>query len=105
MTIDGILNARKPRGWSSFDVVALVRVQRGGEVMAEARLDSLRRFQEDVREVQAGFECGIALEGFSDFQEGDVLELYHKETGRPEPQPRRPAAARPSREARPASSP
>ena len=73
---------------------AFVRVLRGGETLAEAHLNSLRRFQEDVREVQSGFECGIAMEGHSDFQEGDVLEFYHKETGRPEPRPRRPAAAK-----------
>jgi translation initiation factor IF-2 len=46
-------------------------------------VETLRRFTEDVRDVQAGYECGIALEGFDDFQEGDVLEFYHREAGRP----------------------
>ncbi|MBI5955601.1 MAG: hypothetical protein HY871_01240, partial [Chloroflexi bacterium] len=40
---------------------------------------SLRRFKEDVREVTAGYECGIGLEGFSDFKEKDILEAYRKE--------------------------
>jgi translation initiation factor IF-2 len=57
----------------------LVRVLRGEESIAESRVDSLRRFENDVREVQAGLECGIGLEGFDDFQEGDILELYRRE--------------------------
>ena len=40
---------------------------------------SLKRFTEDVREVATGFECGIAVEGFNDFQEGDIIEAYVKE--------------------------
>jgi translation initiation factor IF-2 len=43
-------------------------------------VSSLRRFQEDVREVQTGLECGVGAEGFSDFQEGDVIEAFHTET-------------------------
>jgi len=54
-------------------------VLRGGEVIFDAPLDSLKRFQEDVTEVRAGFECGIALAGFDDFKEGDVLEFYRRE--------------------------
>jgi translation initiation factor IF-2 len=57
----------------------LVRVKRGDEVIAETRCDSLKRFQDDVREVNAGYECGVGLEGFDDFQEGDILEFYHRE--------------------------
>ncbi len=57
----------------------LVHVFRGDEVLADTSVASLRRFQDDVRDVQAGFECGVVLEGFSDFQQGDVLELYHRE--------------------------
>jgi hypothetical protein len=54
-------------------------------------MDSLRRFTEDVRDVQTGYECGIALEGFDDFQEGDVFEFYHREAGRrPAAKPSRP---------------
>ncbi len=57
----------------------LARVLRDGEQLAETKVDSLRRFQEDTAEVREGFECGIALEEFHDFQEGDVLELYRLE--------------------------
>jgi len=64
---------------------SLVRVLRGEQALAETRLASLRRFTDDVRDVQAGYECGIVLEGFEDFQEGDVLEFYHPEAGRPAP--------------------
>jgi translation initiation factor IF-2 len=56
-----------------------VRVLRGGQVVATAACDSLRRFQEDVREVQNGLECGVALDGFNDFEENDVLEFFHQE--------------------------
>jgi len=59
---------------------SLLRVLRGGEVIATSRVASLRRFQEDVREVSAGLECGVGVEKFSDFQEGDVLEAYHIES-------------------------
>ncbi len=58
---------------------SLVRVTRGDEVIAETTISSLRRFKDDVREVQAGYECGITLAGFDAFQEGDVLEFYHRE--------------------------
>ncbi len=58
---------------------ALTKVLRGDEKLADTRIESLRRFQEDVREVQTGYECGIALEGFDDFQEGDVLQFYRRE--------------------------
>ncbi len=57
----------------------LVRVLRGEEQLADTKVESLRRFQEDVRDVQTGFECGVTVEDFHDFQEGDVLELYRRE--------------------------
>jgi translation initiation factor IF-2 len=53
-----------------------VRVLRSDVVVHDGRIGSLKRFQEDAREVQEGFECGILLDGFSDFKEGDVLEAY-----------------------------
>jgi len=56
-----------------------VRVLRGGEQLVETRCAGLKRFQDDVREVQTGYECGISLEGFDDIKEGDVLEFYHRE--------------------------
>jgi translation initiation factor IF-2 len=58
---------------------SLVRVTRGGEVVAESDVSSLRRFKDDAREVQSGYECGITLVNFDNFQEGDVLEFYHRE--------------------------
>jgi translation initiation factor IF-2 len=53
-----------------------IRVLRGGEVMHDGDVASLRHLQDDVREVRAGFECGIAVKGFSDFTPGDMLESY-----------------------------
>jgi translation initiation factor IF-2 len=53
-----------------------VRVVREGTVIYDTTIDSLRRFNEDVREVANGFECGIVLVNFQDLKEGDVLETY-----------------------------
>jgi translation initiation factor IF-2 len=53
-----------------------LRVIRDGVVIYEGKLDSLRRFKEDVREVQEGFECGIGMVRFDDFKEGDILESF-----------------------------
>jgi len=55
------------------------RVLRDGEEIIDSKVATLRRFQEDVREVQTGFECGIVLENFTEFQQGDVIEFYHRE--------------------------
>jgi translation initiation factor IF-2 len=55
---------------------AIVRVVRDGKEMTKARMAQLRRFRDDVREVAQGYECGITLEDFSEFQEGDILEAY-----------------------------
>ncbi|NQU11173.1 translation initiation factor IF-2, partial [bacterium] len=55
---------------------ARVRVIRRRAVQYEGRVASLRHFQDDVREVKSGMECGLRLENFSDFQEGDVLEFF-----------------------------
>ncbi len=56
------------------------RVRRGEEVLKTSRVSSLRRFKDEVREVQTGQECGIGVEGFSEFAEGDVIEAFHTET-------------------------
>jgi len=53
-----------------------IRVVREGAVVYDTGIASLRRFKDDVREVQEGFECGIVLENFNDVKEGDVLEAY-----------------------------
>ena len=53
-----------------------VRVRRRKEIIYEGIMQSLRRFQDEVNEVRAGLECGIRIEGFSEFQTGDVIECY-----------------------------
>jgi translation initiation factor IF-2 len=52
------------------------RVLREGAVVADTSIAQLKRFKDDVREVEEGFECGILLENFNDVKEGDVLEIY-----------------------------
>jgi translation initiation factor IF-2 len=52
------------------------RVWRGGKVIATDRIESLRRFRDDVREVQTNYECGIGLASFHDIEEGDVIECF-----------------------------
>ncbi len=52
------------------------RLWRGGKVIETDRIESLRRFKDDVREVQTGFECGIGLASTSDLEEGDVIECF-----------------------------
>jgi len=58
---------------------SLAQVSRNHQSVYEGRVSSLRRFTEDVREVREGFECGVGLEGFRDFEEGDIIEFYKKE--------------------------
>ena len=53
-----------------------VRVVRDGIIIADDKMSSLKRFKDNVRDVSAGFECGITLEKFSDFKEGDIFEGY-----------------------------
>ncbi len=55
---------------------ALIRVVRDGIVLAEDKIDSLRRFKDDVKEVAQGYECGIGLERFNDIKEGDIFESF-----------------------------
>ncbi|HXJ65961.1 MAG TPA: translation initiation factor IF-2 [Actinomycetota bacterium] len=55
---------------------ARARLVRDGRVVWEGRIDTLRRFKDDVREVAEGFECGIGLENFQDIHEGDVIEDF-----------------------------
>ena len=68
MVTDGVIHRRDR-----------VRVQRGGEKLWEGGIGSLRRFKDDVNEVREGFECGIALDGWDDVAEGDVLEMFSSE--------------------------
>jgi translation initiation factor IF-2 len=56
------------------------RVYRGGKLIATDRIDSLRRFRDDVREVATGYECGIGLDEFNDIEEGDIIECFTQQT-------------------------
>jgi len=58
---------------------AEVKVLRNGQSIAETRVSSLKRFTEDVSEVAAGLECGLGMEGNTDFEVGDTIEFYRKE--------------------------
>ncbi|HOV63792.1 MAG TPA: hypothetical protein PLG43_07925, partial [Spirochaetia bacterium] len=53
----------------------MVNVIRDGVVIHSGKITSLKRFKDDVKEVDAGFECGIGIEGFNDFTVGDQLEI------------------------------
>jgi translation initiation factor IF-2 len=55
---------------------AKARVIREEMVHHEGAIESLKRFKDDVREVQTGFECGIGIEGLDDIQAGDLIEVY-----------------------------
>jgi translation initiation factor IF-2 len=55
---------------------AKVRLLRDSVVVFDGELDSLKRFKDDVREVKAGFECGLSLKNYNDLQKGDHLEVY-----------------------------
>lgn len=59
-----------------------VRVRRHGNVIYENSLDSLRRMRDDVKEVNAGYECGIGLDNFHDWMEGDIIEAFRMVTKR-----------------------
>ena len=61
-----------------------VRLIREGVVIYTGKLGSLRRFQNDVKEVQNGFECGMTIENFNDIKEGDLIEAYEDQQVEPE---------------------
>jgi translation initiation factor IF-2 len=56
-----------------------VKVRRGEEVVHESVVSSLRRFKDDVKEVSTGLECGVGVEGFNEFEIGDILEFFRRE--------------------------
>ena len=56
-----------------------VRVRRGEQVVSESTVSSLKRSKDDVKEVVAGYECGMGVKDFSDFQVGDILEFFRIE--------------------------
>lgn len=53
-----------------------VRVIRDGVVLFEGEIDSLKRFKDDAKEVQQGYECGITIVNFNDLKEGDIIEAF-----------------------------
>ena len=55
---------------------ALVRLVRGGIVLFEGELSSLKRFKDDAKEVATGYECGIMLDKYNDLKPGDIIEAY-----------------------------
>lgn len=59
------------------------RIVRKGQFIHESTVDTLKRFKEDVNEVRAGYECGIRIKGFNDYQEGDFIEVIQIEKKRP----------------------
>ena len=89
---DGYAEVRETFKLPSGDVVAgcyvldgklvrnnRVRVLRSGTVMFEGGIKSLRRFKDDVRDVAAGYECGLGLEGYNDLQVKDQIECFHRQ--------------------------
>ncbi len=62
---------------------ALARVLRNSKQVYAGKMASLKRFKDDVREVEKGFECGIGIENYSDFKPGDIIEAYEIEETRP----------------------
>ncbi len=71
LTIAGcyVTNGKIQRG-------ASIKLERGGETVYEGKLDTLKRFKDDVREVAQGFECGMSFDKFNDVQEGDLVHAY-----------------------------
>jgi len=63
---------------------SLLRLIREGVILYEGRNSSLRRFKDDVKEVQSGYECGIGIENFNDIKVGDTIECYYLEEIKPE---------------------
>jgi len=59
-----------------------VRVMRDGQNVQDGTINSLRHFREEVNEMNAGTECGVIIQGFNDFKEGDLLEVHRQERGR-----------------------
>ncbi len=58
---------------------SLIRILRDSKIVHEGRIGSLRRFKDDVKEVEQGFDCGMSIEGYQDYNKGDVFEVFVKE--------------------------
>lgn len=61
----------------------IARLMRGGDVIHESKIDTLKRFKDDVKEVRAGYECGINVAGYDAYEEGDTIECFAVEEQRP----------------------
>jgi translation initiation factor IF-2 len=57
-----------------------IRILRAGNEIFKGYLSSIKRFKDDVKEVKEGFECGIYIDSFTDFQEGDIIESYQEKS-------------------------
>ena len=68
-----LIEQGKVRSKNKADVI------RNGEVVFTGKISSLKRYKDDAKEVPEGTECGIALEGFASFEEGDVIETFDEE--------------------------
>jgi len=55
------------------------RLLRGGIIIHESKIGSLKRFKDDAKEVATGYECGIGLDNYDDLKEGDIIEAYVRE--------------------------
>jgi translation initiation factor IF-2 len=55
---------------------AVARLERDGQIIYEGKIDTLKRFKDDAKEVAQGFECGLSLDKFSDMQEGDIVNAF-----------------------------
>jgi translation initiation factor IF-2 len=66
---------------------SLVRVKRQDKVIFEGKIASLKRFKDDVKEVQSGYECGVGLDKFNELKPGDILEAYQLEEVKPHLEP------------------
>ena len=62
---------------------AKARLLRDNVVVQESKIESLKRFKDDAKEVAAGYECGIGLENYNDVKEGDVIECFQMEEVEP----------------------
>ena len=58
---------------------AMGRVLRNGKELSDGQISSLRRFKDDVRQVTVGYECGLTIEGFNNFEEGDAIEVHQQQ--------------------------
>ena len=59
-----------------------VRVTRDGNIIHESAITSLRHFRDEVTEITAGMDCGVVIQGFNEYEEGDILEVHRQERGR-----------------------